>query len=149
MIVARVRAFLLCLCATVPAACPADAAQPVAAPRQVRHAPVPVGVRPPCPAPAAKPSAPAATAKTPATARPATRRPAADRSPYGDAHYAASDLQREIARLIAQQDCVDPAEGDPFGSHDAWRRIDAKGTADDDAGAKDGDKSADKNAGTP
>lgn len=141
MIVARVRAFLLC--AAVLAACPADAAQPVAAPRQVRHAPVPVGVRPPCPAPAAKPSAPAATAKTPATARPATPRPAADRSPYGDAHYAASDLQREIARLIAQQDCVDPAEGDPFGSHDAWRRIDARGTADDDAGAKDSDKSAD------
>ncbi len=147
MIVARVRAFLLC--AAVLAACPADAAQPVAAPRQVRHAPVPVGARPPCPAPAAKPSTPAATAKAPETARPATRRPAADRSPYGDAHYAASDLQREIARLIAQQDCVDPAEGDPFGSHDAWRRIDAN----DDAGAKDGDKSADKNAdknaGTP
>lgn len=141
MIVARVRAFLLC--AAVLAAYPADAAQPVAAPRQVRHAPVPVGVRPPCPAPAAKPSTPAATAKTPATARLATRRPVVDRAPYGDAHYAASDLQREIARRIAQQDCVDLADGDPFGSEDAWRRIDASGTADDEAGGKASDKTAD------
>ncbi|GAA4786261.1 hypothetical protein [Lysobacter hankyongensis] len=143
MTVARIRAFLLC--AAVLAACPADAAPPVAAPRQMRHAPVSGAVRPPCPAPAAKPSPRAETVKAPAAAHPATRQPVADRSPYGDAHYAASDLQREIARRIAQQDCMDPDEGDRFGSHDAWGRIDARGTADDDAGAKDGDKSA----GTP
>lgn len=137
MIVARIRAFLLC--AAVLAGCPADAAQPVAAPRQVRHAPVPAGVRPPCPAAAAKPSPRAGTSKPSTTARPATRRPVDDRTPYGDAHYAASDLQREIARRIAQQDCAAPVDGDRLGSDDAWGRIDAGDTA----GGNAGDKTAD------
>lgn len=135
MIVARIRAFLLC--AAVLAGCPADAAPPVAAPRQVRHAPVPAGVRPPCPAAAAKPSPRAETSKPSTTVRPATQRPVGDRTPYGDAHYAASDLQREIARRIAQQDCAEPADGERFGSDDAWRRIDA------------GDTTTDKTADTP
>jgi lipoprotein-anchoring transpeptidase ErfK/SrfK len=139
MIVARIRAFLFCAAAL--AACPADAAQPVAAPPPV---PAPVSMRPQCPAPAAKPSARAVTPKTPepsTTARPATRRPVDDLTAYGDAHYAASDLQREIARFVAQQDCMDHADGDRFGSDDAWRRIDA------DNGA--GDKGGDKAGGTP
>jgi hypothetical protein len=129
MTVARIRAFLLCAAAL--AACPTDAAQPVAAPRQ---APAPASMRPPCPASAAKPSTRAVTPKTPATsttARPATRRPVDERTAYGDAHYAASDLQREIARRIAQQDCMDRADGDRFGSDDAWRRIDAGDKAGD------------------
>ena len=38
---------------------------------------------------------------------------------------------------------MDLADGDPFGSEDAWRRIDAGGTADDEAGGKASDKTAD------
>lgn len=141
MIVARIRAFLFC--AAVLAACAVDAAQPVAAPRQA-----PASMRPPCPASAAKPSTRAVTAKTPepsTTARPATRRPVDARTAYGDTHYAASDLQREIARFIAQQDCVDRADGDRFGSEDAWRRIDAEG----DAAEKGSDKVRDKTGDMP
>jgi hypothetical protein len=138
MMAARIRAFLFCAAAL--AACAADAAQPVGLPPQTRQAPA--SMRPPCPASAAKPSARAVTPKTPepsTTARPATRRPVDDRTAYGDAHYAANDLQREIARLIAQQDCMDHADGDRFGSDDVWRRIDA----DNGAGEKGTDKTGD------
>lgn len=137
MMAARTRALLFCAAAL--AACMADAAQPVAAPRQAH---TPASMRPPCPASAAKPSTRAVAPKIPATsttARPATRRPVDERTAYGDAHYAASDLQREIARFIAQQDCVDRADGDRFGSEETWRRIDAN----DDAAEKGSDKTGD------
>lgn len=100
--------------------------QPVAQPASVP--PAATAVASPCPRASPSPVAPAAptTSRVRGTRDARAPKPSRSiaRSGYGEAHYAAADLQREIARALAVSDC-DDGVGDS-GVRDAWRAIDER-----------------------